>query len=92
MNVMNENNVKKCSSCGSILHFALEANLKIGGGQDLELLVYPSHTSIRDLLKSGETALPLDVYVCPDCGKVELFASAEVKKSLIRVAGQRSRQ
>lgn len=37
----------------------------------------------------GESVLPLNVYVCPDCGKVELFAGDAIKDSLLRIADKR---
>jgi predicted RNA-binding Zn-ribbon protein involved in translation (DUF1610 family) len=31
--------------------------------------------------------LPLEIYVCPQCGRVELFADDETKQRLLKLAG-----
>jgi hypothetical protein len=70
-------NEVKCS-CGAITRFAFSADFKIAGhsGHDLKLL-FP---------EVSETTLPLTVFICPKCAKIELFAGEAIKSTLLRLA------
>jgi len=76
---MSEKTVK--CSCGALMKFSHCVDFKIGGnsGQGLKLL-FP---------EVSETTLPLNVFICPKCAKIELFAPEQIKESLLRVASQR---
>ena len=77
---MSEKTVK--CSCGALMEFSRAIDFKIGA-KDSDLI------PLLELPKVSEGILSLDVHVCPSCGKIELYAPGEVKKSLLRVANQR---
>jgi hypothetical protein len=33
--------------------------------------------------------IPLDIYVCPKCGRIGLFADEETKRRLLQLSGSR---
>ena len=79
---MAKNQVKRCS-CGADIRFAFTVDFKVGNsGQDVNKL-FPESPKV------SEGILPLDIYICPGCGKVELHAGKEIKNALLRVAGKR---
>jgi hypothetical protein len=82
VNDMDEN--KKCT-CGGAMRFSHVADFKIGrADSDLNSLLISSPKI------SESTTLPLNVYVCPGCGLIRLFAGDEIKNSLVRIAENRS--
>lgn len=63
------------------MRFACTVDFRIGASEsDL--------SSLLNLPQNSEGILPLDVYICPNCGRVELFASKEIEDSLLRIANQ----
>ena len=72
-------NEVKCS-CGAITRFALSADFRVGGTGGAWKLI------LGELAEVGESMIPLDIYVCPSCGKIELFAGEEIKSTLLRLA------
>lgn len=74
---MTKNEVKKCSSCGSILEFAFEGVFKVSENSDP---LFP------ELPRVGESLIPMNIYVCPSCGKIELFVGEAIKSTLLRLA------
>lgn len=73
----------KCSSCGAITRFAFSADFRVGGTGGAWKLI------LGELAEVGESTIPLDIHVCPSCGKIELFATEEIKNSLLRIADKR---
>jgi hypothetical protein len=61
------------------MKFSHTVDFRTGAGGKITLLPYQ---------KSGPniSLLPLNVFVCPDCGKIELFAGEAIKDALLRVA------
>jgi hypothetical protein len=77
---MIEKNVKKCYSCNIDMEQSSErVPFRIKGTPGFWKLI------IGEWAELGEEMLYLDVYVCPKCGEVRLFANEEAKKSLIKV-------
>ncbi len=69
---------RKCNSCGAWMQFAGEAPFRIGGtGGGWKLL-------FGEFAELGEQMLPLYIYVCPECGKIELYANEKTKQRLLR--------
>jgi predicted RNA-binding Zn-ribbon protein involved in translation (DUF1610 family) len=70
--------IKKCDSCGATMQFTGEAPFRIGGTSGGWKLVFGEFAEL------GEKMLPLNIYVCPQCGKVELYADEKTKQHLLR--------
>ncbi len=81
---MQKNEVKRCPSCGSEMKFAFAADFRFGASElDMPGLELP---------QNNEGLLPLDVFVCSSCGKIDFYAGPEIKQSLLNIADkQRSR-
>ena len=77
---MGEGEVKKCS-CGAEMQYAGKAPFRIGGTSGGWKLLFGEWAEL------GEEMLPFYIYVCPNCGKVELFADEETKRRLLRREG-----
>lgn len=77
---MNENEVKKCLSCNEEMRFAGKAPFRIGGTSGGWKLLFGEWAEL------GEEMLPFYIYVCPKCGRVELFADEETKQRLLHHA------
>jgi predicted RNA-binding Zn-ribbon protein involved in translation (DUF1610 family) len=74
--------VKKCQTCNLEMEFAERANFRVGGtGGGWKLL-------FGELAELGESMIPLEVYVCPKCGRIELFADEETKQHLLELSGR----
>ena len=76
---MNEKETKTCS-CGGVLRFAYTADFRVGG------TIGGWKLPFGELAEAGENVLPLDIYVCPNCGKIELYAGESMKDSLLCLA------
>ena len=83
--IMTENKARKCSNCGNILQFSHVVDFKIGQTDSdlISLLISPPKNSEEGLL-------PLEVFICPACGCVQLVAGPEIKNSLVRISENRS--
>jgi predicted RNA-binding Zn-ribbon protein involved in translation (DUF1610 family) len=76
---MNGSEVKKCHSCGVELQFAERVDFRVGGtGGGWKLL-------FGEWAELGESMIPLNIYVCPECGRIDLFADEETKKRLLQL-------
>lgn len=72
-------------SCGAAMRFTFTADFKLGAGGKVKFLFGESTTADPSLL-------PLNVYVCPKCGKVELFAGDAIKDALLGIADKHRQQ
>ena len=72
-------------SCGAAMRFTVIADFRLGAGGKVKFLLGESTTADLSLL-------PLNVYVCPECGKVELFASDAIKDALLDIADKHRQQ
>ncbi len=69
---------KKCIACGNIFRFLYNANFRIGGTSGGWKIVFGEWAEL------GEQMLPMEVYACPICGKIELYANQEMKQQFQR--------
>ena len=76
---MSESEGKLCS-CGAVMQFAEKADFRVGGTSGGWKLLFGEWAEL------GESMIPLDVYVCPRCGMIRLFADEETKKRLLRLS------
>ena len=67
------------------MRFTFTADFRIGAGGKVKFLS-------RESASADPSLLPLNVYVCPKCGKVELFAGAAIKDALLGLADKRKQQ
>jgi hypothetical protein len=68
------------------MQFAERAEFRIGGTSGGWKLLFGEWAEL------GETMIPMYIYVCPDCGRIELFADEETKQRLLRLAGGKSHE
>ena len=70
--------VRKCTYCGQNAQYVYTAQFRVGGTSGgLKLL-------IGEWGELGETMIPMYVFVCPNCAKVELFGTEELKQQAIK--------
>lgn len=74
---MSESQAKKCYSCNVEMQFAQKVPFRIKGTPGMWKLLFGEWAEL------GEEMLSLDVYVCPKCGEVRLFADEKSKVSLL---------
>jgi hypothetical protein len=72
-------NVRKCSYCGQNAQYVYTAKFRVGGTSGGVKLL------IGEWGELGETMVPMYVFVCPNCAKVELFATEELRQQAINV-------
>jgi predicted nucleic-acid-binding Zn-ribbon protein len=63
---------KKCSSCGNVAVYVYTASFRIGGTSGGWKLLLGEWAEI------GENMIPMNVYVCQNCGKIELYATEQL--------------
>jgi len=80
---VNENGVKRCQTCNLEMEFAERADFRVGGTSGGWNLLFGEWAEL------GESMIPLQIYVCPQCGRVELFADEETKQRLLKLSGGR---
>lgn len=73
--------IKKCHSCNVELEFAAKASFRVGGTSGGWKLLFGEWAEL------GENMLLFDIYVCPSCGRVELFVDEEGKRRLLQRSG-----
>lgn len=71
--------VKKCYSCNIEMQFAQKVPFRIKGTPGMWKLLFGEWAEL------GEEILSLDVYVCPKCGEVRLFAGEKTMQSLLKL-------
>lgn len=73
-------NTRRCSNCGRDAQFVYTAEFRIGGTSGgIKLL-------IGEWGELGERMIPMYVFVCPNCGKVELYATEELRQKAASIA------
>lgn len=75
---MSENEVKKCQTCNVEMQFAGKAPFRTGGTSGGWKLLFGEWAEL------GEAMFPLRIYVCPKCGRIDLFADEETKRRLLQ--------
>lgn len=76
---MGEHVVKKCHTCNVEMQFAQKVPFRIKGTPGMWKLLFGEWAEL------GEEMLSLNVYVCPKCGEVRLFADEKSMQSLLRI-------
>jgi predicted RNA-binding Zn-ribbon protein involved in translation (DUF1610 family) len=76
-------NTRRCSYCGQDAQFVYTAKFRVGGTSGGAKLL------LGELAELGEQMVPMYVFVCPNCGKVELFANEELRQRAIELANSR---
>jgi hypothetical protein len=71
--------ILRCSSCDQKMVFR-EINLRIGGWSGALKGINPALDTIGEL---GEQLLPVILYICPKCGKLEFKAQEKAKEKII---------
>jgi predicted RNA-binding Zn-ribbon protein involved in translation (DUF1610 family) len=69
---MSRDEDKKCYSCGVGMHFAGKYPFRVGGTSGGWKLLF------GELAELGEEMLAFNVYICPSCGRVELFGDEKL--------------
>ncbi|MGD6809206.1 MAG: hypothetical protein ACQCN3_05850 [Candidatus Bathyarchaeia archaeon] len=69
----------KCSSCNKQMVFR-KLSLRVGGCSGLLKSLHPAFDTIGEL---EEELLPVILYICPKCGKLEFRMQEETKEKLI---------
>jgi len=78
---MSENEIKKCPRCGVKMEDYKTHTFRIGGkGGEWAFI-------IGDIAEIEETPLRVGVYICPKCGKMELFANEQTMRILLSRRG-----
>jgi hypothetical protein len=70
-------NIRKCTFCGQNAQYIYTANFRIGGTSGGMKLLFGEWAEL------GETMIPIYVFVCPNCGKIELYATEDMKRKAI---------
>jgi len=73
-------NIRKCSFCGENAQFVYTANFRTGGTSGGMKLLFGEWAEL------GESMIPMYVFVCPNCGKIELYATEDLKQKAISAA------
>jgi len=72
--------IRKCSSCGQNAQYVYTAQFRVGGTSGgMKLL-------LGEWAELGEKMIPMYVFVCPNCGKIELYATEDLKQQASHVA------
>ncbi len=61
-------NEKKCTACGANLTYVKKADFRTGGYEGFSKLLLGVWAEL------DETTVPFDMYICPECRKVEFYA------------------
>jgi hypothetical protein len=76
----------KCSVCGEEMCSSVKARFRIGGTGGTWKLIFGEWAEL------GEKMIPFYIYVCPNCGKIELFVDEKTKNKLLRSKGQKQNE
>jgi hypothetical protein len=68
--------VRKCSSCGGDAQYFATAQFRVGGTSGGWKLVFGEWAEL------GEQMIPMHIYVCSVCGKIELIATEDLRNQL----------
>jgi len=70
----------KCATCDKVIDAYYGVPFRVGGaGPGMRLL-------IGAWAELGEEPIPIDTYVCPQCGRIEQFANKKIRDRLRRSA------
>lgn len=69
----------KCPSCGVEMQLAQQLRFRIGGTRGEWKLI------VGNWAELGEELLPLNIYVCSQCGRIDLFADEKTRRYLLKL-------
>jgi len=75
-------NVRRCTLCGQDAQYMYTANFRVGGTSGGMKLLFGEWAEL------GESMVPMYVFVCPNCGKIELYATEDLRQKAIKLASQ----
>ncbi len=75
-------NIRKCSSCGQNAQYVYTAEFRVGGESG------GMNFLLGKWAELGEEMIPMYVFVCPHCGKVELYATEDLRQRAGNVANE----
>ena len=76
-------NTRRCSNCGRDAQFVYTAEFRVGGTSGGAKLLFGEWAEL------GERMIPMFVFVCPNCGKVELYATEELRQKAASIANSK---
>ncbi|UCE29152.1 MAG: hypothetical protein JSV85_07885 [Candidatus Bathyarchaeota archaeon] len=76
---MNGKKAVKCDSCGVAMHFAQKVPFRIMGQDGLAVWVFGGVAQLK------ERTLSFDIYLCPKCGRIEMFADDVSRRFLLKM-------
>ena len=72
--------IRKCTACGQNTQYVYAAQFRVGGTSGgIKLL-------LGEWAELGESMIPMYVFVCPNCGKIELYATEELRHRAASIA------
>ena len=76
-------NIRRCTACGQNAQYLYTAQFRVGGTSGGMKLLFVEWAEL------GEGMIPRYVFVCPNCGKIELYATEDLKRKAISAASVR---
>jgi len=76
-------NIRKCSACGENAQYVYTAQFRIGGTSGGMKLLFGEWAEL------AESIIPMYVFVCPHCGKIELYATEDLRQKAVQVSNTR---
>ncbi len=73
-------NIRKCTACGENAQYIYTAEFRVGGTSGGMKLLFGEWAEL------GEKMIPMYVFICPRCGKVELYATEDLRQKAVKVA------
>lgn len=71
--------ILRCPLCNSKMHSS-KMNIRVGGWQGVTKVLHPAIDLMGEI---GEELLPVIIYVCPNCGKLEIIAQEKAKQMIL---------
>jgi hypothetical protein len=75
----NQPRILRCSLCEKKMQFT-KINLRVGGWSGILKSIHPAINTMGEI---SEELLPVIIYVCPKCGKLEFRAQEKAKERII---------
>ena len=73
-------NIRKCTFCGQNAQYIYTANFRIGGTSGGMKLLFGEWAEL------GESMIPMYVFICPNCAKIELYTTEDLRQKAIQIA------
>lgn len=72
--------IRKCTFCGQNAQYLFTAQFRVGGTSG------PIKLLIGEWGEVGENMIPMYVFVCPNCAKIDLFGTEELRQQAIQAS------